>query len=187
MRISSLFGLTAITLLFLVSSCLTCETKEYSFALTGKGKGTLTIKYNNIFSKNNDEELTALEELENDYDELINDYMKGDQLLSAFPNAKMISRRLFEENGKLSGEVIYEFHSVGEVHLFQTDAKGPYMYLLNSFSFETVQKTNGTVGPEYFSAIYWGNKLKTLNFTTSLDEMDEFSTSMLGIWKMRKK
>jgi hypothetical protein len=187
MKISSFFWIGAMALLFLVSSCLTCETKEYTFALTGKGQGILTIKYNNIFSKNNDEELTAREELEKDYDELINDYMQGDQLLSAFPEAKLISRRLFEENGKLNGEAVYQFSTIGQVHLFQTDAKGPYMYLLNSFSFETVLSSNGKQGPEYFSVIYWANKLKTLNFTTSIDEVDEFSTSMLPVWKSKKR
>jgi hypothetical protein len=187
MRISSFFGIAAISLLFLVSSCLTCETKEYTFALTGKGQGTLTIKYNNIFSKNNDEELTAREELEQDYEELINDYMKGDQLISSFPNAKLVSRRLFEENGKLNGEVVYQFSSIDQVHLFQTSSKGPYMYLLNTFSFETVQSTNGMMGPDYFTALYWANKLKVLTFKTSLDEMDEVSTTLLPMWRSKNK
>lgn len=187
MKISSFFGLAAVAILFLVSSCLTCETKEYQFAFTGKGKGTLTVKYNNIFSKNNDEELTAREELEKDYEELVNDYIKGDQLVSAFPNAKLVSNRLYEENGKLHGEAVYEFTTAGDVHLFQSAAKGPYMFLLNTFSFETVKNTNGTVGPDYFSVIYWSSKMKALDFTTSVDEMDEFSTSMLPIWKARQK
>lgn len=186
MKISSFFGLIAISLLFLVSSCLTCETKEYKFAFTGKGKGTLTVKYNNIFSKNNDEDFTAREELEKDYEEMVNDYINGDQLISAFPNAKLVSSRLYEESGKLNGEAVYEFSTIGDVHLFQSDAKGPYMYLLNTFSFETVTRTNGTMGPDYFSVIYWQSKLKALEFTTSVDEMDEVSTSMLPIWKARK-
>jgi hypothetical protein len=187
MKISSLFGLTALALLFLVSSCLTCETKEYKFVLTGKGKGTLTIKYNGIFSKNNDEELTKKQELQKDYDEMINDYMKGDQLVSAFPNAKLVSRRLYEENGKLNGEAVYEFTTVGQVHLFQTDSKAPYMFLLNSFTFETVKSTNGTQGPDYFNAIYWNSKLKLLEFTTTVDEMDEVSTTLLPMWKANNK
>jgi len=187
MKNSSLFSLMALALLFLVSSCLTCETKEYTFALTGKGQGTLTIKYNNIFSKNSDEELTAKEELDQDYEELINDYLKGDQLISSFPNAKLVSRRLFEENGKLNGEVVYQFSSIGQVHLFQTSSKGPYMYLLNTFSFETVQTTNGMMGPDYFTALYWGNKLKVLTFKTSLDEMDEVSTTLLPMWRAKNK
>jgi hypothetical protein len=187
MKISSFFGIAAISLLFLVSSCLTCETKEYKFAFTGKGKGTLTVKYNNIFSKNNDEELTMKEELQNDYDELMDDYMKGDQLVSVFPNAKLVSRRLYEENGKLNGEAIYEFSTIGQIHLFQTDAKGPYMFLLNSFSFETVTSTNGTQGPDYFNAIYWNKKLKNLEFNTSVDELDEVATSLLPMWKAKSK
>jgi len=189
MKISSLFGLVALLMLFLVSSCLTCETKEYTYAFTGKGKGTLTVKYNNILSKYSEEEdgLTQLEELNQHYDELINDYIKGDQLVSAFPNAKLSSKRLFEENGKLCGEAIYEFSSAGEVHLFQTDTKGPYMYLLNSMSFETVSQTNGKEGPEYFSVIYWSNKLKKLSFSTKVEELDETMTSLLAMWKSKQK
>jgi hypothetical protein len=61
------------------------------------------------------------------------------------------------------------------------------MFLLNSFSFETVTSTNGTQGPDYFNAIYWNKKLKNLEFNTSVDELDEVATSLLPMWKAKAK
>lgn len=187
MNTRSIFGLLSLILLFTLSGCLTCETKTYSFQFTGKGKGRLTMTYHNIFSKSTEEDMSAEDELAIDFDELIFDYMNGDKLLEAYPDAKVISRRLFESNGKLNGEVVYEFSDISQVHLFQTHAKGPYMYLLNSFSFETATWSNGKIGPQYFNAIYWPSKLKKLEFTTSVDSFDSSGTSLLTLWKSMNK
>jgi hypothetical protein len=187
MKNSFFLSATLIFMLTIFSGCLTCETKTYKFELTGKGGGKLTITYYNIFSKSTDEEITPMEEMAADFDELIYDYTEGDKLIADFPNAKMVSRRLFEANGKLNGEVVYEFTNINQAHLFQTTAKGPYMYLLNAMTFETVQSTNGQIGPEYFKMVYWSRKFKNLEFTSSIDAMDESSTSLLEAWKASKK
>jgi len=182
-----LFFCGSFILLFVLSGCLTCETKTYKFELLGKGKGRLTVTYSNIFSSRSDEELEMNEEIESDFNELVYEYLQGDKLISELPNAKLISRKLFEAGGKLNGEVVYEFTNINQVHLFQTDAKGPYMYLLNAFSMETVLTTNGSIGPDYFKVVYWNKKLKTLEFTSSIESMNEDGKSLLPMWKSMKK
>lgn len=187
MRNFQLFGFLSLVLILTLSSCLTCEVKTYKFEFTGKGKGRLTVTYQNIFSTNTDEEINSVDQAEIDFEELIYDYMEGEQLMSQYPNAKLVSRRLYEANGKLNGEVIYEFTDISQVNLFQTDKKGPFMFMLNSFSFENFVTTNGTFGPEYFKAVYWSNKMKMLELTTSIDAEDESATPLLKMWKAHKK
>jgi hypothetical protein len=62
LRRISVFAVVLIATYFL-SSCLTCETKEYTVDLNNQGGGKLTIKFNNIMSKKDKEELSKDEEI----------------------------------------------------------------------------------------------------------------------------
>ena len=75
-----------------VSGCLTCEKKEYTFKFTGKDSGELTIKYINIMSTMDD----TVDVSEEDFTSLINDYLEGSEIESEYPDATVISKRLFE-------------------------------------------------------------------------------------------
>lgn len=183
---SILLSVVVLVLAFVVSSCLTCETKEYKITFTGKNKGKLTIKYVNIMSKYDSEELTQKEELNKDYNELIDNQLKGEEPQKAFPNAKLVSRRLFEENGKLCGEAVYEFTGIDQVKIFQANEKSPFMYYISDLMTETYKNSNGTKGPDYFPAIYWDNTAKSLEFATTVNEPDEKTTSLLDKWKANK-
>ena len=90
---------------FIFSGCLTVEKKEYVFKLTGKTSGTLTIKYINIISNNEDDKDVS----EQDFQELINDYFNGSSIDEYYPSAKNIEKRLYEENGVLCMEVTMNF------------------------------------------------------------------------------
>lgn len=184
-KILSLSAL-ALVLVFSLSSCLNFETKEYKFTLTGKNSGKLTLKFNNIFSDYDDDELSPSEQADDEFDELINDYLNGTSLEEDFPDAKLVSKRLFEEKGKLCGEAVFEFSSLDQVLLFQYDSKAPFMYYFSEFN-ETYVSSNGTMGPDYFSAIYWDASKKDLNFTTLGAEDDGDKTSLLSRWKAYKK
>ena len=59
-----------------VSSCLTCEKKEYIFQLTGPESGKLTIRYINIFSNS----LDSTGELNADYRELMDMWYIGEKV-----------------------------------------------------------------------------------------------------------
>lgn len=169
-----------------LSSCLTCEYKEYKFDLTEKGKGRLTVKFVNIISKFDSEEMSKEEQMTKDYEELTTTYMTGDEMEKKFPNAKLVSKRLFEENNQLCGEVIYEFDDISKINIYQYDKKSPYMYSFSALSSEAFHKSNGKQGPEYFPVIIWDKDEKELKLTTKVNEPDEKCSSLLTMWKSKK-
>jgi len=162
-------------ILFL-SSCLTVEKKEYTFEFTDKNAGKLTIKYINIMSTMDD----TLDVSATDFDELVNTYLNGTSLEDTYPNAKVIDKRLFEENGKLCGEVIIEFKDLKDVKLYQHDPKGPYMMMVGQLmDSESYSSSNGEYGGEEFSVVFWDKSEKVLRLTTMVSEETEDCISLL--------
>jgi hypothetical protein len=173
---------------FLLSSCLTCETKDYSFELNNQGGGKFTIKFNNIMSKKDKEELTKDEETTKDFEELISKYIKETEMEKTFPDAKMVEKRLYAENGKLNGIVVFEFSKIDQVKLYQYDKNSPFQYYLSSLSSESFSATNGKQAPDYFPVINWDKSLKKLTLTTKVTEVsNESTTSLLSVWEKNKK
>jgi hypothetical protein len=179
--------LSTVLFSFLLSGCLTAEFKEYIFELTGKNSGKLTIRYVNIMSKSDSDEMTKEQELNKDYTELVEKYINGDELEKKYPNAKITGKRLFEQNGKLCGEVVLQFASLDQVQLYQHEGNGPVMFLLQSLSSETFNESNGVKGPEFLPVVFWDNKIKKLTLKTSIVAPDEKTTSLLAKWKESKK
>jgi len=187
MKIKTLI-IFSILIASLFSSCLTAEYKEYKFEFTGKNSGVLTITYRNLISQKDDEELSVKEEVQKDYDELINTYISGTGLETEYPEAKIVSKRLFEENNQLCGEIIMEFDDISDVNLYKFDKKSPYMYNLGSVSYmglliENYFDSNGDKGPAYFPIVIWDKKEKNLELTTTITTIDDESVSLLNIWK----
>jgi len=79
----------------LLSSCLTCEKKEYIFELSGPESGKLTIRFINIFSNS----LDSAGEVLTDYDELMNMWFAGEKIERDYPMARKFRKRLYEANG----------------------------------------------------------------------------------------
>jgi len=177
----SLFLLLAL----LISSCLTCERKEYVFQLTGPNSGKLTIRYINIFSNS----LDSVGELKTDYEELSGMWLKGEKIERDFPKAEHVKKRLFELNGELCGEVTMEFNDLRDVRLFQYYHKGPYMFSLSAVpdDGETFLQTNGDYGGEHMPVIFWPDDSRTLRFTTTIAKPDSTTVSMLSYWKADRK
>jgi len=178
--------ISAVILLFafLFSSCLTCEYKEYTFKLTGNNKGTLTIKFVNIMSEYDDtEELSQAEQAKADYNELVNNYMNGDEVKNMYPEATFKSSRLFEENGQLCGEAVFEFTDINHVKLFRADEASPFMFYNSSLFSETYSSSNGTMGPEHFPIVIWNNKMKSLELKNTITAPSEKTITLLNIWK----
>ena len=113
----------------ITSSCLTVEKKEYTFKLKNNHSGELTIKFINIISMMDD----TVDVSASDFEELITSYIDGDQFEQDYQNATVRSKRLFEKDGVLCGEVIIDFNDLKSVGLFQYDTKGPYMFNMGSF------------------------------------------------------
>ncbi len=163
-------------LALVVSSCLTVEKKEYTFELKDNHSGTLTIKYINIISMKDD----TADISESDFDDLISTYLEGDQIKNDYKDAVVRSKRLFEEDGVLCGEVVIDFNDLKSVGLFQYDNKSPFMLNLGSFSdTESYLNSNGEYGGEIMPVVFWQKSLKTLTLTTSVNSPDETCVSLL--------
>lgn len=165
----------------MLSSCLTCETKEYIFTMTGKNSGKLTIRYNNIFSNS----LDSIGEINSDYDELINMWLKGEKIERDFPKAKKIKKRLFEANGVLNGEVTMEFDNLEDVRLFRYNNSGPLMFSTTAFNDdgETFRTSNGTYANDNTPVIFWNEEESSLRITTRIAAPDSTTVSLLEVWK----
>jgi hypothetical protein len=169
-----------ITVLFL-SGCLTCEKKEYTFDLTGKDTGRLTIKFINIMSTMDD----TVDVSEDDFTSLMSDYYKGTELENGFPDATVISKRLFEEDGVLCGEIVLEFTGMAAGHLYQHNGEGPIMYCLscNAIDSEYYNESNGEYGGDIMPVVFWANGLTTLTLKTDVTSPDETTISLLDKYK----
>ena len=175
----SLVALMAI----LLSSCLTAQYKEYKFEFDGKTSGTLTVTHRNIYSTRYDDEMTVEEEMEEDYQEIMDDYINGTTIEDDYPNAKVVSKKMFEENHELCGEIVLKFDAIEDVNLYKYSKKAPYMFYLDDDYFDS----NGEKGPEYMPVVIWDKKAKVLEVTVELDTPDEEETiSLLNVWKKNK-
>ena len=169
----------AATVLFL-SGCLTCEKKVYTFEVKSDNSGRLTVKYVNIMSIKDD----SLDVSSEDFQSLISDYMDGEELQNAFPDATVLSRRLYKEDGVLCGEVIYEFSDLNGAKLFRYKGEGPFMFCLGCYSLDSeyYSESNGEYGGEVMPIVFWEEGSKKLTLTTDVTYPDETTVSLLDNW-----
>lgn len=172
--------LVVIVTALLISGCLTCEKKEYTFVFTGENSGRLTIKYINLLSTMDDGEDIS----EDDFQALISDYYDGYELENEFPNAMLIEKRLFEENGVLCGEIVFEFNDLAAANLYRYRGTGPFMYCLSCYSIDSeyYAESNGEYGGEIMPVVFWEAGLKELTLTTDVTLPDETTVSLLGAY-----
>jgi hypothetical protein len=165
-----------ITVLFM-SGCLTCEKKEYTFEFTGKDSGRLTIKYINLMSTKDD----SLDISDEDFSSLLTDYYEGTEIENEFPDAVVVEKRLFEEDGVLCGEIVLEFADLAMGHLYQHKGKGPIMYCLSCYAIdaEYFNESNGEYGGDVMPVVFWDPDLKKLTLSTSVTTPDETTVSLL--------
>ena len=174
-------GLTLIVLIF--SSCLTVEKKEYSFELTGNNSGRLTIRYINIISVMDDGKDVS----EEDFTDILDRYINGDQLEQDFPGATNIKTRLYEQNNQLCGEVTLDFPSLSSARLYQYDKNSPLMMSISAaFDSETYVSSNGSYGNDYMPVVFWPASTKVMNVTTSVSAPDETALSLVGEFRKWK-
>jgi sporulation protein YlmC with PRC-barrel domain len=183
MKKSILSTLSIILLSLLFTSCLTVEKKEYTFQFKDNNSGTLTIKFINLLSMKDD----TADVSDQDYEELINSYINGNQIESDYENATVRSKRLFEEDGVLCGEVIIDFENISSVGLYQYEAKGPFMLNVGSFlEGESFLTSNGEYGGEIMPVVFWSRSNEILNLTTYVTSPDETTIGLLPMYKKQK-
>lgn len=181
MKGRSVHYVMVIVLTLFLTSCLTCEKKEYTFQFTGANSGRLTIRYINIFANS----LDSIGELRTDYDELMDMWFNGEKIERDFPKASKFKKRLYEQNGELCGEVTMEFKDLSDVRLFRYHDQGPFMFSMSSVTDdgENFMLCNGEYGGEHMPVIFWPTDSKTLRFTTSIARPDSASVSMLETYR----
>ena len=166
--------------LFMVSGCLTVEKKSYLFEINEDGSGRLTIKYINILSIRDDNMIVA----EEDFEELIAVYLEGTKPGESFPDATIVSKRLFEENNFLCGEVIFEFEKIADAKLYRYDNRGPFMFCVNcSFDNEVYSSSNGTYGGEIMPVVFYEEDRDIFTLITSVSTPDDNMVSLLPYYK----
>ncbi|MDD5569768.1 MAG: hypothetical protein PHD97_01275 [Bacteroidales bacterium] len=182
------FIISAILISVLLSGCLTFEKKEYTFELNGSGGGTLTMKFYNIMSYSSKKD-EAKSKANDDFDELIDKYIEGDELKNDFPAATITKKELFEEDGKLCGIVVVEFKQLSEVRLYQKDANSPFMYAIcnSTLGNEKYTESNGEWGGDVMPVVFWDKKNKRLTLITNFDKPSDEYTSLLGKYLKWKK
>lgn len=185
-RISLILLFLAITVFF--SSCLTCEKKDYVYVLNKDGSISLTINFINILSSFSQSEdgATPASVAEADYQELMNDYIKGSKAEGDYGDAVVETKRLYEENGKLNGQLVLKFKNLEDAKLY-TIAKEKYLVKEFCTNFnETLVKTNGE-SPTSSSIVVWDANLTTLTYSTSVAvvEGNDGLTSLLSKWKKK--
>jgi len=176
-------------LLLLFSGCLTVEKKQYTVEFTGKNSGKLTIKYINIMSMPGYDEEEDYDASSTDFEDLVQSYIIGDRIETDYPLAKNITKRIFEENGQLCGEVTMEFDNIGEIRFYQHNKKSPIMFnISNAFDGELYDSSNGVLGNEdYMNVVFWNKSEKKLMLTTSITAPDEETVSLLDYYNSWKK
>ncbi len=168
---------------FIFSGCLTVEKKQYIYEITGKNSGKLTIKYINIMGSENDSTAST----EEDFNDLIDNYLNGNVIDQSYPAATNIQKRLFEENGQLCGEVTLYFNNLNDVYLFKLDKKSPIMFsVVQSIDGEEYIDSNGVFGGENMKVVFWPSKTKKLIINTKVSSPDSY-VSLLDNYKEWKK
>ncbi len=181
---------------FMLLGCLTVEKKIYTFEFTGKKSGKLTIKYVNLMSVEGyvePETEAETEEYEDtalrDFEDLVETYLKGSKIEESYPYATNIQKRLFEEDGKLCGEITMEFNNLEAVRLYQFNKKSPIMFSIsNTLDGEIYESSNGILGnQDFMNVVFWEPKTKVLQVTTSVTIPDDLSVSLIDHYKAWKK
>jgi hypothetical protein len=174
-------------ILLCFSGCLTVESKEYRIKLKSDTSGEATIKFINIVSESDDTTDISTE----DFDQLIEFYLEGNQLEKENPGYTNVRKRLYEENGILVGEITFDFDSLAVVRLFRYDEKSPFMYFVgNPLSAEQYVESNGLFGPDWLPVVFWHSGTRDLYFKTRIISEVTYRRSMTKLfhaWQSRLK
>ncbi len=163
--------------------CLTVETKEYSYKLKDGKQGSGKIKYINIMRT--DDSATTIEA---EYENLVNNYLKGNKPEDEMPGVKNVKKRLFEEDNHLCGEIIFDFDDIATLKFYSYNGK-VWTYALTTGSIfggsESFFSSNGTYGGETMPVIFWDGNDKEFKFKTTVSQNDKKNESLLEIWKKK--
>jgi hypothetical protein len=178
--------LAALASMTLLVGCLTVESKEYHITLSTDHSGQATIKFINIMSEADD----SVDISDDDFQQLIEFYLNGNELEKENPGFQNVKKRLFQENGVLCGEISFRFDSLEAVRVFKYDKNSPYMYAVGSpLSSEQYVESNGKLGRDWMPVIFWPSDTREMYIKTKLLSEATFQQSLLKnfeAWRAKK-
>ena len=162
------------------SGCLTVETKEYRIKFKNANSGEATIKFINIMSEADD----TVDITSDDFRQLIDFYLEGNQLEKDNPGFHSVKKRLFEEGGVLCGEISFTFDSLESLRIFKYDTDSPLMYPVGSpLSSEQYVESNGVLPRQWIPMIFWPRDSKDLYIKTKVVSEVSFQRSLLANYR----
>jgi hypothetical protein len=171
----------------LFSGCLTADKKEVHLILNDDGKsGSGKIVFSGIASSPGDS-VSAIDE---DFNTLIAEYYQGRKIELANPGMNNVHKKLYRKEGKLVGEIDFDFDNVSDLGIYRYKNGGPYMYYTVSEGFLTsgqYESSNGTYLGDKFPIIFWDSSERDLSYTMSLTTPQEPKKQLLAHYERWQK
>jgi hypothetical protein len=159
-----------------LTGCLTVAHKDYFIKLKNGGGGEATIRFLDIQSEADD----TLDVSRDDFEQLIDYYLHGSQIEKENPGFSNVTKRLYEEDSVLIGEISFTFDSLAVVRVFQFDKNSPYMYYVgNPLSAEQLVETNGTAGPDWIPLVFWPRETREFHIKTRVVSEGTYRRSLI--------
>lgn len=184
MKFRSLITLCSLFILgALVSGCLTAEHKEMRLKLNEDGKsGTGTIVFTNISSEPGD----TADVSKDDFNTLITEYYQGRKIETENKGMRNVHKRLYKIDGKLMGEITFDFDDLETMGIYRFKDQGPYMYYTVADGFFTsgqYEASNGSYGGEKMPIIFWDPDQKELYYKMALSTPQEFRKPLAALFQ----
>ncbi len=176
---SSLFLILAALFAIALSGCLTADTKEVHITINDDGKsGSGRIIFSGIASTPGDS-VSAVNE---DFNSLVAEYYQGRKIEMENKGWKNVRKKLYVADGKLMGEIDFDFDDLATVGIYRYLDSGPYMYYTVSEGFLTsgqYESSNGMYLGEKFPVIFWDSTQQNLFYRMALSTPQESKKPLL--------
>jgi hypothetical protein len=172
---------------FILSGCLTSEFKEIRISLNPDGSGKGSILYIGVSSEQADDTVSVAKE---DFESLIADYLEGKSFETANPKLKNVKKRLFVRDGKLMGEVTFDFSDISAIGLYKHHGEGPYMYYTLIDGFLTSGQyaaSNGSYGGEKMPVVFWPTNATEFYLKMALSSTETPKSSLVSNYETWQK
>lgn len=171
----------------LLSGCLTSEFKEIRISLNPDGSGKGSILYIGLSSEQGDDTTSLVKE---DFESLVADYLEGKSFETANEKLTNIKKRLFVQNGKLMGEVTFDFADISAIGLFKYKGEGPYMFYTLADGYLTSGQyaaSNGSYGGEKMPIVFWPSNATEFYLKMALSSPETPKTSLAAAYETWQK
>jgi hypothetical protein len=147
------------------SGCLTAERKEIVLSVKPDGSGSGKITFFNILSAEEGKDVSL-----NDYK-----YLKGTKFEDFYPQYFNFNKRLYEQDGRLIGEITFDFSHYEDAGLFRYQNKGPWMYFIGMKSdvgVDHYDTSNGTLGSDQMPVVFWPDGTTEFKISSKFERSD---------------